>query len=164
MSELSVNEAVDLAESYVTKVAKPFEKVRDVLRAAIDADVARQAAESALAVLREDKHRLKVEVDTIQAEMVALREQANAETLAIGTELQALREQVAAVRNEAQQQMNEARAAAGIVVAEAESEAAAKKAGLLAEVAGLETRKGALEDAIKALKAGVASLDALGGR
>jgi chromosome segregation ATPase len=164
MSDLNINEAVDLAESYVTRVAKPFEKVRDVLRAAIDAQATVETAKRQLAFLDTQVEGTKGELARRQAEHDAFNERAAQETAEIGRELDALREHVATVRNEAQQQMNEARAAAAIVVANAESDAAVRKAALEAEVANLETRKKALEDSISALKAGVAALGLLDGR
>jgi chromosome segregation ATPase len=164
MSDLSINEAVDLAESYVTKVAKPFEKVRDVLRAAIEAQAAVEKSKREIAFLDTQIEGVKGELARRQAEHDAFNERAAQETAEIGRELDALREHVATVRNEAQQQMNEARTAAAIVVANAESDSAVRKAALEAEVSNLETRKKALEDAIGALKAGVAAMDAMGGR
>jgi lysozyme family protein len=160
--ELSIHEAVDLAERYVTRIAKPFERVRDVLRASIEAQAKYDYAQKELGYLNATIY------NTDQARMEKERafedynKKVTAETLELANEMTALRDQVDAARNEAQQQMNEARAAAAKVVADAKAETAGALAGLQAEIAGLETRKAALEDAIGALKAGVAALG--GGR
>jgi hypothetical protein len=160
--ELSIHEAVDLAERYVTRIAKPFERVRDVLRAAIEAQAKYDYAQKELGYLNATIY------NTDQARMEKERafeefnKQVTAETLQLGNEMAALRDKVHAERNEAQAAIATAHADAAKSIADAKAEAAGALAGLQAEIAGLETRKAALEDAIGALKAGVAALG--GGR
>lgn len=155
MSDLSIHEAVDLAESYVTRIAKPFEKVRDVLRAAIDAQAALEKANTQLQNRAEQIDAADATLARKQAEVAAYHEAAAQETGAIGRELDALREHVSQVRNEAQEQMNNARVASAAVIASAEADAAARKVALDAEIASLETRKAELDRTFQAALANV---------
>ena len=159
---MDLGTAVDLAEGYVTKVAKPFEKVRDVLRAAIDAEARTQSAEGRVRALAQQEDDLRQEVHRLTQE-----------TALLGPRLLVARQEYDEGLKTLNASMKEATQAAQEVIRSAEESAAAKRAvldadydarktALHAEIEALEVRKRLLEGEFATIRSRVAEVMGVG--
>ena len=129
--ELSIHAAADLARGYVTRVVKPFQKVEEVLRAAINAQAMLEQAELRIAALEREEHELRGRLQTLGVTL-ALKE----------AEVTDAEHESARVLDTLRAQVLEATQAAQGVIQDLDESAAAKRATLNADY---EARAAVLE-------------------
>ena len=157
---MELGEALDAARGYVTRVAKPFQKIEEVLAAAQDAAALVLEANARLASLAAEEQAAQERLEQLWRDAeTAANGLADFETFA--------RDATAVLRA----QVGEAQTRYDTVAAEMTELAAAKRAQLdadydarltilQAEIDALELRKAALTKAVDALRASVAIIEA----
>ena len=160
---MELGEALDAARGYVTRVAKPFQKIEEVLAAAQEASVMILEANARVSILAAQEH-------AAQERLQHLRETQETDEAVLADFEKSARDRIDALRAD----VNEAQARYDTATGQLTEMAAANRARLdadydarltilQAEIDALEIRKAALSRAVDALRASVAAIEATAG-
>ena len=157
---MELGEALDAARGYVTRVAKPFQKLEEVLAAAQDAAALVLEANARLAALAAEEQaaqgrlqQLAAAQDTAQNSLAAVENETR-------LRMDALRIGVAEMQWRYDIKASELDATAAAKRAQLDADYDARLTILQAEIDALELRKAALTKAVDALRASVAIIEA----
>lgn len=161
MDDLDLSTAVDLAEGYAARLrkeAKPFERVTEVLRAALNAQALLRDADTRLAALETEEHATRNRLQSLSLQLPLLEADVAEARQHTTTTLDDLRRQMTEATQAAQEVIREAEASAAAKLAQLEADYAAREDVLRAEVDALLLQKTTLTETIEAVKAQVAAL------
>ena len=150
--------ALDHARSFYARVVKPFERLPEILEAAVNAETLVRDAEGRLTALAQEEHAARNRLQSLSLQLPLLEADVDEARRHTTTTLDALTRQMTEATQAAQEVIRTAEESAAARLAQLEADYAAREEALIGEVDALLLQKTKLADAIQAMQAQVAAL------
>ena len=150
--------ALDHARGFYARVVKPFERLPEILEAAVNAENLVREAERRLTALGAEEHSARNRLQSLSLQLPLLEADVDEARRHTTTTLDALTRQMTEATQAAQEVIRTAEVSAAAKLAQLEADYAAREEALIGEVDALLLQKTKLADAIQAMQAQVAAL------